>query len=449
MTLLEHGRSTLGDMTTSAQWAATARLVRRAGFGASGTVVDDVVRVGASEWLKQALSADPAADPGAAASPAPSLTVPDPLGKGATREARQARNQQITAANGQLVTWWLQRMIAVHNPVIEKLTFGWHGHFATSAAKVRDGAAMLHQNETLRRLGRGSFTELATAMVTDPAMLRWLDGTSNTVKAPNENLSREFMELFALGHGGGYSEQDVREGARALTGWAVGRDGAATLVAMRHDGLPKTVLGRTANLDAAGFVEVVLSQPGSASFLATRWWQSLVSPAPPPAASLSRLVAAYGAGRDLTALFTAILTDDHLAGVAGSIVVSPIEWLVGTARALRTPTDAATVATLQPVLRALGQTPFYPPSVAGWPSGQAWLSTASASTRMEAARRLVATADLHQVEGAPAAARIDVVAHLLGIAHLSDRTVTALRTVTQDPKQLVATALISPEYLVN
>ena len=103
-------------MSTSAQWAATARLVRRAGFGASGTVVDDVVRVGASEWLKQALSADPAADPGAAASPAPSLTVPDPLGKGATREARQARNQQITAANGQLATWWLQRRIAVHNP---------------------------------------------------------------------------------------------------------------------------------------------------------------------------------------------------------------------------------------------------------------------------------------------------------------------------------------------
>ena len=151
LVLLEHGRSTLGDMSASAPWAATARLVRRApcavrrapcavrgsGFGASGTVVDDVVRVGARGWLKQVLSADPAAAP----TPSLSRTVSAPLGRGATREARQARNQQITAANGQLATWWLQRRTAVHNPVIERLTFGWHGHFATSAAKVRDAAS--------------------------------------------------------------------------------------------------------------------------------------------------------------------------------------------------------------------------------------------------------------------------------------------------------------------
>jgi len=436
-------------MSTSADWAATARLVRRAGFGATGAAVDEAVRVGATVWLQQGLQGDPAADPGVVATPAPGVTIPQPLGKDASKEARKARNQELAAQNTQLATWWLHRMIAVRNPVVEKLTFGWHGHFATSAEKVRVAALMLRQNDTLRRLGRGSFTDLATAMVTDPAMLLWLDGSSSTAKAPNENLSREFLELFALGHGDGYTEQDVREGARALTGWTVGDDGSAAFVPRRHDGASKTLLGHTGTLDAGGFVDVVLSQPSAPGYLATRWWQTLVSPAAPPPESLGRIVAAYGASRDLTALFTAVLTDPHLASEAGSLVVSPVEWLVGAVRALRIPTDQGAVAKLLPTLRALGQTPFYPPSVAGWPTGQAWLSTASASTRMDAANRLVAAADLHEVQATASSSRIDMVTHLLGIPHLTDRTVTALRPLTSDPKQLVATALVSPEYLVN
>jgi uncharacterized protein (DUF1800 family) len=439
----------LEDMSTSADWAAAARLVRRAGFGATGAAVDEVVQAGPTAWVEQALRGDPADDPGVAATPAPAFEFPQPLGKDASKETRAARNKDLAAQNRQLVTWWLQRMIAAHNPVVEKLTFGWHSHFATSAASVKVAALMLRQNDSLRRLGRASFTDLATAMVTDPAMLRWLDGASNTAKAPNENLSREFMELFALGHGGGYTEQDVREGARALTGWTVGADGSAAFVARRHDGGTKTLLGRTANLDAHGFVEAVLSQPSSPAYLATRWWHTLVSPAEPPPDSLARVVTAYGPGRDLMGLFSATLTDPHLVGEAGSVVVSPVEWLVGAARALRLPTDASAVATLLPTLRALGQTPLYPPSVAGWPSGQAWLSTASASTRMDAARRLVAAADLQEVTRTPQGSRTDMVAHLLGIPHLSNRTVSALRPLTTDPKQLVATALVSPEYLVN
>lgn len=436
-------------MSTSTDWAATARLVRRAGFGATGAAVDDAVRVGGATWLRQGLLGDPAADPGTVATPAPALAMPPPLAKGATQEERKARNAQLSEQSRQLTLWWLRRMMVVQNPVIEKLTFGWHNHFATSSAKVKVAQAMLGQNETLRRLGRGSFTDLATAMITDAAMVRWLDGDSSTAASPNENLSREFMELFALGHGNGYTEQDVREGARALTGWTVAADGTTRMVPKRHDAGPKTVLGHTGPLDATGFVEAVLSQPASPTFLATRWWQQLVSPNPPPAESLSRVVAAYGPGRDLGAMFTAILSDDHVVTEAGTVVVSPVEWLVGAVRALRTPTDEATVSKLQPVLRALGQTPFYPPSVAGWPSGHAWLSTASASTRMDAASRLAAMGDLHDVETAPPASRIDVVAHRLGLPHLSDRTVATLRTVLQDPKQLVSAALVSPEYLVN
>ena len=210
-------------MTSSAGWAAAAHLVRSTGFGASGDLVDSVAAAGPSAWLSASLRAAPDGDPGAAATPSPTFEALPPLGPGATQDERRQRRQQETERVTQLVAWWVGRMVAVENPVVEKLTFGWHNHFATSATKVRSAPMLLAQNSTLRAKGRGSFTDLAEAMVVDPALLFWLDGQQNTAKAPNENLSREFMELFTLGRSGGYTEQDVREGARALTGWTLDR----------------------------------------------------------------------------------------------------------------------------------------------------------------------------------------------------------------------------------
>ncbi|GAA1905652.1 DUF1800 domain-containing protein [Lapillicoccus jejuensis] len=440
--------------TTSAAsgtWATTARLLRRAGFGATGAEVDAADRLGAGAWLEQALRADPAADPAARSTPPPSIAPLQRAGKGATREQRQAVNRTVAASRKQLLGWWLQRMATTGQPLTEKLTFGWHDHFATDVHKVRDARLMLAQNATLRRLGRGSFTDLARALAVDPAMLVWLDGRLSTAKAPNENLAREFMELFALGHGNGYTEQDVREGARALTGWTV--DGtSARFVARRHDDGSKTVLGRTGDLDTDGYVDAVLAAPASAGFVATRWWQRLVSPTPPGADRLAALTAAYGPRRDLTALFRGLLTtvlDDP--SVAGTLVVTPVEWTVGAVRALRVPLGgeegAKHLALVTSTLNQLGQVPFSPPNVSGWPSGQAWLSTAAAQNRLEAATRLAAAGDLDAVASAPQASRVDAVAHLLAIPTLTDRTVVGLRAVASDPRRLVAAALVSPEYL--
>jgi uncharacterized protein (DUF1800 family) len=307
----------------------------------------------------------------------------------------------------------------------------------------------LAQNATLRAKGRGSFTDLAEAMVVDPALLFWLDGQQNTAKAPNENLSREFMELFTLGRSGGYTEQDVREGARALTGWTLDRGtGSAVLVPRRHDSGTKTVLGTTADLDARGFVRLLLDQPASAPFVATRWWQLLAGSEAPPAEALDRLVAAYGPERNLAGLFGAMLTDDAYAATAGSLVGSPVEWVVGAMRSLHVRTDDDSVKKAAAALRALGQLPFFPPNVSGWPSGQAWLSTASATTRVQTAAFLARAGDLGAVDSAAQAGRVDAVAHLLGIPHFSDRTVAELKTHTNDPQRLVAMALVAPENLV-
>lgn len=436
-------------MTSSAGWAAAAHLVRSTGFGASGDLVDSVAAAGPSAWLSASLRAAPDSDTGAAATPVPAFEVLPPLGQGATQDERRQRRQQETERVTQLVAWWVRRMVAVENPVIEKLTFGWHNHFATSATKVRSAPALLAQNATLRAKGRGSFTDLAEAMVVDPALLFWLDGQQNTAKAPNENLSREFMELFTLGRSGGYTEQDVREGARALTGWTLDRGtGSAVLVPRRHDSGTKTVLGTTADLDARGFVRLLLDQPASAPFVATRWWQLLAGSEAPPAEALDRLVAAYGPERNLAGLFGAMLTDDAYAATAGSLVASPVEWVVGAMRSLHVRTDDDSVKKAAAALRALGQLPFFPPNVSGWPSGQAWLSTASATTRVQTAAFLARAGDLGAVDSAAQAGRVDAVAHLLGIPHFSDRTVAELKTHTNDPQRLVAMALVAPENLV-
>jgi uncharacterized protein (DUF1800 family) len=436
-------------MTSSAGWAAAAHLVRSTGFGASGDLVDAVAAAGPSAWLQASLRAAPESDPGAAAAPAPTFDTLPPLPQNASREDRQQRRQQETEKVTQLTAWWIRRMVAVQNPLVEKLTFGWHNHFATSATKVRSAPMLLAQNQTLRSKGRGSFSDLAEAMVVDPALLFWLDGQQNTAKAPNENLSREFMELFTLGRSGGYTEQDVREGARALTGWAIDREkGTAALVAKRHDAKPKTVLGTTANLDAQAFVHVLLDQKTSAPFVATRWWQLVAGPSAPPPETLDRIVAAYGSNRDLSAMFQAMLTDGAYAATAGSLVASPVEWVIGAMRSLRVTTDDDTVKKAAGAMRALGQLPFFPPNVSGWPSGQAWLSTASATTRVTTASVLARAGDLGSVQSAAPAARVDAVAHLLGIPSFSDRTLSELKTHTSDPQRLVAMALVAPENLV-
>jgi uncharacterized protein (DUF1800 family) len=434
----------------SSQWVATARALRRAGFGVTGPEVDAAVRQDWSSYVNAMLGANPDADPGAVATPMPTFAATRRPGKSATPAARKQYDQQQSEQQGALSDWWLQRMVAVQQPVHEKLTLLWHNHFATSAQKVRAAEQMAAQNQKLRTLSLGDFRVLAYAMLTDAAMLHWLDGQSNTAKAPNENLAREFMELFALGHGNGYTEDDVRAGARALTGWAIDPDGQTSMVPKRHDAGAKTLFGVSRTFDAAGFCDSVLAQPKSAEYVAARLWEQLASDDPPPPQTLDRLVSAYGPGRNLRALTAAIVTDDEFTARRGTVVNTPVEWLVGVIRTLRVPLDTpAQLKLAGATLHALGQRPFHPPSVGGWPRGQVWLSTASAEARLRAASRLAHTADLSGIESIPPSERIDAVGYLIGVGMWSDRTADALEPLVRRPPQLVAAAVNTPEYLTS
>ena len=241
----------------------------------------------------------------------------------------------MRAQLGALSLWWLDRMVAAEQPAVERLTWFWHGHFATSAKKVKVAQLMLAQNETFRRHALGSFTPLAQAMIVDPALLLWLDGNDNTAKAPNENLSREFMELFALGHGALHRGRRTRgrPGADRLEDRPADRPG-------RRSGRGSTTTGpsrssaTTADFAADSLVALLLDQPAAAEFVVRRLWFRLVSATPPDAAALERLVAAYGSGRDVRALLIAMTREAAFRDEASSLVKQPVEWAVGLMRAL-------------------------------------------------------------------------------------------------------------------
>ncbi|GAA5163659.1 DUF1800 domain-containing protein [Pseudonocardia eucalypti] len=393
-----------------------------------------------------ALLAPPAAETGP---PAPAFTPTPRPGKGASPEARKARNRESAADGRELGVWWLDRMAGTTAPFPERMAWFWHTHFATSVKKVRDAAFMYQQNDTFRRLGRGDFGELARALVTDPAMLIWLDGQGNRVGRPNENLAREFMELFTLGVGH-YTETDVREAARALTGWRVDyTDGGSRLVPRAHDPGPETVLGRPAGYDAATLVDHLVAQPDSPRFLAGRVWTRFVSDTPPDPATTDRLVRAYGPGRDITAMVRAAVLDPAFRDPASVLVKEPVLWLVGALRALRLTASSVPEQALRAGLVGLGQVPFAPPDVGGWPAGARWLTTASALARLRLARQLAGRGDISPVRTAAPADRIAATAELLGLAAFTERTATALRPLAEDPEQLVTLAMASPEYAVS
>jgi uncharacterized protein (DUF1800 family) len=427
--------------------AESAHLHRRAGFGGRPGDLDAAVAAG-YEATVEGLLQPARTDAGVAATPAPDLG-PDPHRPepGADHSQKQAyaaaRRQRVDA----LITWWLGRMVSAEHPFPEKLTLLWHDHWATSIRKVHSARLMLGQNETLRSLGAGDFRTLARAMVRDPALLIWLDGPKNNKTLPNENLGRELMERFVLGIGH-YTEDDVREAARALTGWRVDRaTGAAGLRPNRHDNSAKAVLGHTADFDDRSLVDLLVGQPASPAFVASRLWRRLAVATDPPPDVLAGLVSAYGPGRDVRALVRAVLLDPTFRSATArhALVKQPIEYVVGALRALRLkPAAAATAA-----LRGMGQIPFAPPNVGGWPAGSAWLTASAAQARLRFAEWAAGQADLSGVAAEVPAARIDAVARLLSVDAWTARTRTALAAASVDPTRLVTLALVSPEYVVN
>lgn len=445
-------------MATLDERARVLRLLQRTGFGSAGHggPGEDGVGEGWDQALDRVL--DTADDPDA---PAPPDLGPLPeRGKPEARAAdgdtadgvRQTYRRAAREQREQLTIWWLDRMVATERPWIEKRTLLWHDHWATSIQKVKSGRAMLAQNQTLRKLGAGEFRTLARAMVQDPALMLWLDASGNTAEAPNENLARELMELFVLGVGH-YEEDDVRQAAAALTGWSVDRRGegewSARFRPQRHADGAQTVLERRTDFTATSLVDHLVGQPECPRHVASRLWARLVSAENGPSDSSLDRIAGTG---DLTAMVRAILADPAFADPANVLVKQPAEYVVGTLRALGVRPARLEEKARRELLRTLGglgQVPFAPPSVGGWPHGTAWLTTAAARVRIGFAQQAVRQGDLGAVRRAPAEERPETLARLLGVHRWSERTGAVLAEAAAEPERVTAIALTAPEYLVQ
>ena len=377
------------------------QLLVRTGFGATPQAVEAYAalsrREAAERLLGEATTASVTPPPEFVRDTPPFARLPKDAPaaeRAAFRERRQREMRELRA-------WWMQEMIATPSPLTERMTLFWHGHFATSVQKVRSPALMYEQNVMLRANALGHFDALLRAVAKDPAMIVYLDGAQNRKGAPNENFAREVMELFSLGEGR-YDEQDVREAARAFTGWGLDRDtGRFKFRARLHDDGAKTLFGRRGNLDGADVIEMLLARPETADFIVSKLWREFVSPTPDPR-EVKRIAAGFrGAGYDIKVALRGLLTSDafYAAGNRGTLTKSPVDVVAGTLRTLAiAPASAAPYAA---AAAAMGQALFAPPNVKGWPGGVAWINTGSLLARKQFLERV---AHASAPEMAPAAA---------------------------------------------
>jgi uncharacterized protein (DUF1800 family) len=310
--------------------------------------------------------------------PPPSLTPRD------LADDKDARKLLIKNGAVALKSWWFAELAHQGSGLHERMILFWHNHFTSSLRAIRAPHLILQQHLTLRAHALGSFRELLKHMVCDPALLIYLNNNNNKRQSPNENFARELFELFTLGEGN-YSERDVKEAARALTGWGVKRpDLSFHIHTKQHDIGPKTILGDTAGHDGDSLVELILKQPACARWIALKLWRELMAHGEEPTSKqLDQLAATFRRDYDISALVHAILTHPTFwqpKQRAGQIK-SPVCLLAGTIRVLNVRVDA--YETLARACERLGQDLFDPPNVKGWPGGNAWITSETLLRRQQ------------------------------------------------------------------
>jgi uncharacterized protein (DUF1800 family) len=369
--------------------AADARhLLARTGFMPSPAELAVWVGQSAVAAVDSLLAAAQRAQP---LHPAPAFTreaIQTPHGRLADDDARKVARQQARSDAVTLAAWWLQEMRDTPTPLAERMALFWHNHFATSMQKVQQVQGMYFQHQLFRQHALGSFRELLHGVARDPAMLIYLDGAANRAESPNENFAREVMELFTLGEGQ-YGESDIKEAARAFSGWAVDRERwRAQLRPRLHDDGAKTLLGRTARFDTDSALDQMLEQPAAARFIATKLWREFVS-ATPDAASVERIATRLRSSgwRIDAALRELLLSEGFWAPqTRAALIKSPVELAVGTLRQFDIQLDSA--LPLVAVTARLGQALFYPPNVKGWPGYTDWINSTSLLGRKRFTERL-------------------------------------------------------------
>jgi uncharacterized protein (DUF1800 family) len=418
--------------------ARVMQLLRRTSFGYSPAQLEAALSDGFNRTVDRLVETPPA--------------EPPPL------DAASSPGGRFPVA--QLQQWWLDHMLSTSTPLAERMTLFWHGHFTSDYRKAADNTFMYWQNLTWRRMSVSNLRSTLMQVTTDPAMLRYLDLATSTGQNPNENYSRELMELFTMGPGN-YTETDVRESAKALAGWQLPQPDSYTSVvvdtankvtrslpvyATQKSGVFNsrrafkgnvTYLGNAGPLDTQGVVDRILAQPATAPFIAAKLAQHFVT-AQPDAAYVKTLADAFRRSKyDMKTLIRALFTSPQFTAAQSyrTLVKSPTEFMVHSARALGATNLSKLIAAAG---SGMGQTLFDPPDVSGWPNNESWISTNTVVERVN-----FVTAALTQIKTSLPKASDAPRLHLDGV--LSPQTATLLNQAADDRARWFIT-LASPEF---
>ncbi len=371
-----------------------AHLLRRAGFGGTPAEADRLAAMGLEAAVEHLVEF--AKTPYQIAPPVIDPAILEPVDRQDLRRlsdeererALEQRRRKERAAFEETRLWWIDRMLNSPRPFEEKMTLFWHGHFTSGMREVRNAVFLKEQNEFLRAHALENFHDLLLGISKDRAMLVYLDGNRNVKAQPNENYARELLELFSLGVGN-YTEADIKSAARAFTGWGFD-DSGFSVRDRQHDTGVKTFLGRTGKLDGDDVIDVILEQRACARFLATKLLRFFVMP--DPSKKLVEALAREIERRkfELKPAMQALLSSEAFYSDAAraSMIKSPVELIVGTARTLNVPVE--NFAAAERALASLGQELMQPPNVKGWDGNEDWINTATLFGRYNAASALVA-----------------------------------------------------------
>lgn len=384
-----------------------AHLLNRAGFGGPPLAIQQLADLQMAGAVSHLIDFEKIPD----YTPAPEWAHPEPGRLEALRQAyksgtpeerrlaQQAEQKMQFQRMVELRGWWLDRMAKGPRPFQEKMTLFWHGHFATSSEKVRESYYMWRQNELFRRLATDNWLRLLLEMGKDPAMLVWLDQAESRKEHPNENFAREVMELFALGIGN-YTEKDVTEGARALTGWSLDRENQRFVYRPQfHDDGIKTYLGSTGNFNGDDVIAQIVAQPASGKFITAKIWNYFAGQMPSPELNEALAGVFRANGNNFKPFLRVMFSSEEFysSDVVHNQVKSPVQWLVGSSRMLESDLPGPLIC--MGLTRSLGQDLFAPPNVKGWDGGMSWITTNTLLARYNEADTLV-TGTLQPLVGA-------------------------------------------------
>jgi uncharacterized protein (DUF1800 family) len=377
--------------------SCAAHLLNRAGFGGPPSEVQALHALGLNRAVETLLNGGEDDD----LFPPPALTAPHELFEQTraartmpTEEQKRELQQKLRREQAEQIralrAWWLDRMRHAAHPLREKMTLFWHGHFATGFDKVRGAYLMWQQNETFRARALGSLRSLTREISRDPAMMRYLDLPQSNRQKPNENFARELMELFLLGEGVRYTEQDIRESARAFTGYRIDpRQGTFVFQQRQFDPSDKTFMNRTGPHDGDAIIDLILAQPECAEFIGRKLWVFFASENPSPAVVQNVAAQLRASNFEMRATLREIFLSEefYASRVVRSQIKSPVQWLVQTARVLEAP--LLSQPALEAAMSQLGQVLFAPPNVKGWEGGRAWISSSTLLFRYNLAGYIV------------------------------------------------------------